>query len=469
MGTKKHIPYELQHRAVGCIVGQAVGDALGAPFEFRRAGMFAETVAELDGANEMIGGGGFGWAPGEFTDDTQMAYILGRSMIDGTTRHELFADWKRWAKTARDVGTSTSRALAYPNLNAFLSARDKGPKTRGNGTVMRVSPVAIAGARHGLLWTELNAREQAEMTHTDERTIEASVIMAVACASIIMGECSTIDQAIRLAINEHCSAEQKEYFTGLLFPVKQMGVNTYEWSLTNGWGDICLRDAVLAVRSSRTYEQAVAYAVNLGNDADTVAAVAGALAGALYGIQAIPSRWTAYLHGWVDNKRITFEDLQQMGVELAGGEWDKRSPDFGGPIEPKQVHEAGVFATNLIGLERASDDFAVISLCRTFGATERFADRRQFYLIDTPGANLDIEGVVAEAVFEIEKFLAFGKKVLVHCHAGRSRTSLILKAWYMERTNCTHDEADEWLTGVWPHYRKSNSDFTEFFDKALAF
>ena len=464
MSTSKHIPYDLQHRAVGSIVGQAVGDALGAPFEFRRPGLFAETIRDLDGANEMIGGGGFGWAPAEFTDDTQMAYILGRAIIEAHTSNQLFTSWKNWAKTARDVGTSTSRALAHPDLDSFVAERDRGPKTRGNGTVMRVSPVAVAGAHRGLLWTEAFARKQAMITHTDERTIEASVIMAVACASIIAGDHDNIDDAIRHAINNHCMTAHRFYFEALLLPnPRGHGIDDV-WGLSNGWGDICLRDAVASVRRSRSYVEAVYHAVNLGNDADTVAAVAGALAGALYGVQSIPSRWTTYLHGWVDGRRINFEDLQQLATELAGGEWSKRSPDYGGAIKPVEVHECGVFATNLSGVQLADDDFAVISMCRTFGGTERFEHRRQFYLIDTPGANMDIDAVVTEALNEIDKFLSEGKRVLVHCHAGRSRTGLVLKAWYMRKFSSTADEADAWLTGVWPHYRKSNSDFTRYFE-----
>ena len=71
-------------RVIGALCGSAVGDALGAPFEFGEAGAYSDRFPEpvIGGAGEMIGGGSFGWRPGEFTDDTQMALALGQSLID---------------------------------------------------------------------------------------------------------------------------------------------------------------------------------------------------------------------------------------------------------------------------------------------------------------------------------------------------------------------------------------------------
>ena len=85
-------------RITGALVGAAVGDALGAPFEFRPPRTFAMAFPSpnLRGSGEMIGGGGFEWAPGEFTDDTQMGVLLAQSLVDA--RHDLNPDdlWRRW-------------------------------------------------------------------------------------------------------------------------------------------------------------------------------------------------------------------------------------------------------------------------------------------------------------------------------------------------------------------------------------
>lgn len=449
------LPYPVQHRAVGCLVGQAVGDALGAPYEFGIRGRYrADNPAGIK--HPFKGGGTFGWEPGEFTDDTQMATVLAEFILsDSTSFDELFQAFKTWSRDARDVGGATSAALSYPNLEKSRAARSLVPAaSRGNGVVMRVSPVGIAGSKYGLLWTEAMAREQATVTHHDQRTVEASVIAAVAIAGIISGEFTNIDEAIGYAINNHTNVEMRFYFNQLLEP------NLKEDDESNFHGDICLRDAVQSIRATSNYADAVEYAVNLGRDADTVAAVTGAFAGALYGMQEIPVRWTTFVHGYVNDKEINLEDLQEMAVCLAGGSWKKRSPQYNGKLEPKMVHEAGVYATNLAGLQLADDDFAVVSLCRTFGDNLKFANRAQFYLIDEPGANPSLFHVINEAVETINDFLLAGKKVLVHCHAGASRTGLILKAWHMAWAGQTPQEADEWLQEIWEPYRKSNNDFT---------
>lgn len=449
------LPYTVQHRAVGCLVGQAVGDALGAPYEFGPRGRYRAETPEGQ-KHYYKGGGGFGWEPGEFTDDTQMAVVLARFLLSGSDNYDdLFQAFKTWGRTARDIGVATSRALSYPNLAKSRLERSRDPESsRGNGVVMRVSPVGIAGSKYGLLWAEATAREQAKVTHHDPRTVEASVIAAVAMAGIISGEFADIDEALGYAINNHTNVEMRHYFNRLLEP------SIADDDESNFHGDICLRDAVRAIRSTTSYEDAVEYAVNLGGDADTVAAVAGAFAGALYGMQEIPVRWASYVHGYVNDREITLEDLQAMAVQLAGGSWKKRSPNYNGKLKPQLIHSAGVYATNLAGLELAYDDFAVVSLCRSFEENLRFPFRAQFYLIDEPGANPSLLHVIHEAVETINDFLAQGKKVLVHCHAGASRTGLILKAWYMMHEHKQPQEADEWLQEIWKPYRKSNEDFT---------
>jgi ADP-ribosyl-[dinitrogen reductase] hydrolase len=104
-----------QH-AIGALVGSAVGDALGAPFEFEQPGLYRKTypVPVLTGNGEIRGGGGFGWKPAEFTDDTQMALALAESLIarNGFDPDDLWQRWRIWAQSAKDVGVQTRMALA---------------------------------------------------------------------------------------------------------------------------------------------------------------------------------------------------------------------------------------------------------------------------------------------------------------------------------------------------------------------
>ena len=444
-----------KNRAIGCLVGQAVGDALGAPYEFGRAGAFGKDNP-VGSRDEMKGGGSFGWEPAEFTDDTQMAWVLAQFVLSGTPGTErLFQDWKTWSRTARDVGGATSRALSYPGSRESFVACSKNPEaSRGNGVVMRVSPIGIAGSIEGLKWAETMARAQAIVTHHDKRTVEASVIASVAMAGLISGQFTTFIDAFHVAIHEHVDPEMRTYFLNLI------SGDVDSTDATNFHGDICLRDAFWSLCSTECYEDAVRHAINLGGDADTVGAVTGALAGAMYGMQTIPARWATHVHGYVNGERIGLEDLQRVAANLSGFTWKDRSPDYGGPLGPKMVHWAGVYAANLAGVEKTPDEYAVVSLCRTFGATDHFTDRTQFYLIDERRANPQLAEVVAEAVNTIEEYIRAGKKVIVHCHAGRSRTGLILKAWYMHAEGKYHEEAHDWLTHNWPHYTKSNEDFS---------
>lgn len=308
------LPYSEQHKAIGALVGQAVADALGGPFEFGRPGDLTRTFR--GGPVEMIGGGSFGWEPAEFTDDTQMAVLLGEILVGGWDPEAMFQRWKGWATTAKDIGSTTRRPLTATSLGDAMASRV--PGGRGNGCVMRVSPVGIVGSQMGPLWTESVAREQAEITHMDPRTVEASVILAVTISLLVKG--TEFNAALRVAIDNHCKVEMRIYFTNLLLEGTPLSEET------NGFGDICLAEAVRAVRSTDSFEAAICRAVDGGYDADTVGAVTGALAGAIYGMQEIPARLATHVHGYIGGVKYTLEDLQRLASTLVEHHWRDRSP-----------------------------------------------------------------------------------------------------------------------------------------------
>jgi len=258
-------------------------------------------------------------------------------------------------------------------------------------------------------------------------------------------------------------AEQADRFGNLLSP---------EWTPadahdTNGSVWVCLAQAVWALRNHEGFEAAVTAAVDLGDDADTVACVTGALAGAVYGIQAIPSRWATYVHGLVRTAagevRFDLAGLQAMVAQLMGFETASDQE----PEPPKAPVEVapGLYAADLGGAATVPSDWAVVSLCRT---GDRFAGhrvRRQLYLVDQAGDhNQRLDHAVADAVNSIDAFLAEGLNVVVHCHGGRSRTGLVLKAWKMRADGMVHAEAHDWLVEHWPWVERWNSDFERFLD-----
>jgi ADP-ribosyl-[dinitrogen reductase] hydrolase len=304
-----------QERAVGIVVGAAVGDALGAPFEFRPRGtyraVFPEPVHQHPA--EMIGGGSFDWAPGEFTDDTQMGMALAETLrAERAYDADVVWTWFRtWARTARDVGVTTSRALVHTDWRRVPDS----PHGAGNGALMRCFPLALAFRDADEPRRREIALHHAALTHKDPAAGWGSWIALEMMRAGLHG-----DDPLGLvpALVDALPADVRGPFVELLAPT--WTPDDRRWSNGTVWG--CLAQAVWALRSTDGYEDAVVAAVSLGDDADTVACVTGALAGARYGRGAIPSRWTAAVHGSIASPGgpITYavDDLAASAVELAG-------------------------------------------------------------------------------------------------------------------------------------------------------
>ena len=442
----------------GVMVGAAVGDALGAPFEFKPAGTYRRNFpnAELGGTGEMIGGGTFRWAPGEFTDDTQMGLILASSLIDNDhelDEFDLFSRWKVWAKSASDVGNTTRHALSFDDPSEVVFSNPE--MAAGNGALMRTFPLALINCDEDARRTMVLA--QAALTHHNPDAGWGAWLAVATIRGFLEGEDGFEALAEELT---NLPVESKERFAPLL---------TREWqpadkTVGNGsvWG--CLADAIWAVRGARSFEDAIVRAVNLGDDADTVASVAGAIAGARFTEQTIPGRWLAYVHGKLTSpdgttEIVRVEDLENIARELSGlgGPKPELEPERG-PIE---VHP-GLYAANRNAARKCPDDWAILSLCRTERMFLGHPTRRQWYMVDNSSGNPDLGSAVDDIVRSIDALLSDGKTVLVHCEGGRSRTCLALRAWAMKSLGLTTREAQAWLAKKWPHCSEANSSFTDF-------
>ena len=196
---------------------------------------------------------------------------------------------------------------------------------------------------------------------------------------------------------------------------------------------------------------------DVGGDVDTVACVTGGLAGGWFGVQSIPSRWVTHVHGRVGDTAYRNADLRVLAARLIGRRLSPMAPDVA-PRGPVQIRP-GVFAANILGAVATPADHAVLSLCRV---GDRFADRanrREFFLIDQPGANPGLAAVIADAVAEIDAFRAADIPVVVHCHAGESRTGLVLRSWLMHHDGVDAETAAAELSSRWPHLTRVNDDF----------
>ncbi|AQS69305.1 ADP-ribosylglycohydrolase family protein [Streptomyces pactum] len=279
-------------RALGAVIGSAVGDALGAPFEFGPQGAFSARFPEPGRGGEMCGGGG--WDPGEATDDTQMAVLVAESLLEcgGLDLPDVFRRFERWAAAGpKDIGLQTEAVLSSGDgwdTAAALHFQVNG-RGAGNGALMRAAPSAVHFAPLGRDATMDAARRIAALTHGDRAAWEGTAVFHELVRVALAGDdpLTALPGTLRAVHPGH----RARYATVLArdwHPDLATEFNGAVWP--------CLGSAVWALRTTATYEEAVRAAIDLGGDTDTVAAVTGGLAGAAYGIAAVPARWTEALH-----------------------------------------------------------------------------------------------------------------------------------------------------------------------------
>ncbi len=451
-----------RQRAVGCIVGSAVGDALGAPFEFGQPGEYSERfpLPVHGGAGEMVGNRI--WNPGQFTDDTEMGVIVGESLLahGGIDGDDQLARFRAWGKCAKDVGNLTREVLASRLTSpdaafAVMTARD-GYSTAGNGSLMRAAAGAVYFAAAGRAATIDAAMKLSEVTHADPLCQWAVAMQHELVRVALEGgdPIAAIDEVMEMLPDDILAVYQ---------PLLAPSWSPADGGPGNGSAMGALAQAVWALRHFDTFADVVTAVIDLGRDTDSVAAVAGALAGATSGIQNIPTRWVSYLHGQVtdaDGKVHHFDHLalqrlalQLVGHPISGDPVDER------PLEPREV-VPGVWASNRSGAGDAAGDWAIVSLCRIDPSMRR-PIRREAYLIDQDGDhNPALAAVVDDVLDSIDSFLAEHRRVLVHCHGGRSRTGLVLAA-HMMRHGRSFAEARALLAKTWPDAHFTNAAFVD--------
>ena len=279
-------------RAVGAVVGSAVGDALGGPFEFGPEGAFSARFPTPGTADEMCGG--MSWDPGEATDDTQMAVLVADSLLErgGLDLPDMFARFRHWAASEpKDIGLQTEAVLtddASWDLAAALYFQTAG-RAAGNGSLMRATTSAVYFARHGRTATMDAARRIAALTHGDRAAWEGTAVYHELIRLTLDGRdpIAALPEVITLIHPDH-RARYAVVLDADWHPDQATEFNGAIWP--------CLGSAIWALRTTTTFEDALRAAIDLGGDTDTVAAVTGGLAGAVYGRADIPARWTNPLH-----------------------------------------------------------------------------------------------------------------------------------------------------------------------------
>ncbi len=303
---------EIADRLRGIAVGAAVGDALGMPLEFRIASPPDNFIRTMQTGRLPAG---------SFTDDTEMALALAESLLvdPALDPHDLsqrFLDWYR--RNPPDVGIHTNAVMR--RLAAGMSwqeaARDvqsKNPTSSGNGSVMRCWPVAVFN------WDDLDtvvaqSQLQSRVTHPHEECLAGCTFVNSMIFHLLHG--LSVGDAYQRCLNTvDLPPELRQ--TILLAPRRKR-----EELRNTGWVRHTIESALWGVMNTHSFEEALVQVINLGEDADTAGTVAGAIAGAMYGLESIPPAWKNMLRGeWpiASGKMLYLPDFIRLADDLAGG------------------------------------------------------------------------------------------------------------------------------------------------------
>ena len=284
---------ERRQRYRGALLGLAAGDAVGTTVEFKARGSFPPL-------SDMIGGGPFRLKPGQWTDDTSMALCLATSLLerngfDAEDQMQRYNSWRvdgYMSSNGRcfDIGATVSEALSQYISNGNPLAGSNNPFSAGNGSLMRLAPVAMYFSPDIEQVLHFSG-ESSRTTHGAKECIDACCYFASLLHEAFIGT----DKERLLG------SELFHPTTRKIKAIQQQGYRDKTISQIKGSGYVvdCLEAALWCFAQSDNFADAILLAANLGDDADTTAAVCGQIAGAFYGVQAIPVEW---------RKKITLAD-----------------------------------------------------------------------------------------------------------------------------------------------------------------
>ena len=273
------------NRVRGALLGLAVGDAIGTTVEFKPKGSFTPLT-------DIIGGGPFRLQPGQWTDDTSMALCLAASLVEhGFDLHDQMQRYMLWHDEGYmssngkcfDIGIATSSALERFRRTANPVAGSSNPSSAGNGSIMRLAPVPLYYLDTPEQAIQMS-EAQSKTTHQAPECLVACRLLAEALIRALEGRAKDevlapmqptlpMSTALKAIADGHYKSKSENQIEGSGYVVKS------------------LEAAFWCFWQTESFNDCVLLAANLGDDADTTAAVAGQLAGAFYGESGIPAQW----------------------------------------------------------------------------------------------------------------------------------------------------------------------------------
>ena len=439
-------------RACGAMLGTAIGDALGAAYEFGLAKVGHE-------GPRMLGGGLGGFAPGEWTDDTTMAWCIldvAATGADLRTEEALtqiarrFRDW--YDSRPPDIGNQTRRVLGAAGAEptgATMTATSydlhaQTGHTAGNGSLMRTAPVALPHLDDPFAVAEAASRIGA-MTHYDQHAQEACVLWSLAIRhAILHGELD-----VRAGLG-YLDGDARAYWTKRIDEAEQSDPSRFR---PNGWAVTALQAAWSAIvhtpvptgtHACGHLADSLATAIGIGDDTDTVAAIAGALLGARWGASAVPAEWRRISHGYPGLAGERLVELAHLAANKGPGVYDWPAVeyiDYSSYCSPKTLvrhpYDDGVWLADASALDDLPDDVtAVVSLCLVGSAQIRPGiEHVNYRLIDhaDPAVNPNLDFMLTDAARTVATLRDDGHVVLIHCVAAHSRTPTVGIAYAMLR------------------------------------
>ena len=306
-----------ENRIAGVMVGMAAGDALGAGYE---------TGKPVPGSGATMCGGGYGFGPGEWTDDTSqaIAVALGRSVPLEVAKGLLSWYWTQ----PPDVGITTRAVLSRVKSPSGMVLASKAHALRetalgkpvgfdpgvSNGSLMRTGPVCLPylGNRGRVAYV---ARQISDLTHFDPSgyTGDACVLWSLFIERAIELDGMVLAMPDLRDGLKFVSAERHGYWEDVIDEATGEPPASFARNSSGCVG--AFRVALSAMAYSTSLEEGLQLAVAAGGDTDTTAAIAGALLGAIYGASAVPVQWRKMLHGWPG---MDAKDLERLALDAAG-------------------------------------------------------------------------------------------------------------------------------------------------------
>lgn len=277
----------------GCLLGLAVGDALGTTVEFKPPGSFRLH-------DSIIGGGPFNLAAGQWTDDTSMALCLAESLVDcrGFDPNDQLERYLRWYRrgylsstgSCFDIGNTVRCALARFEKTHEPYPGSTDAQTAGNGSLMRLAPVPLFYARHPDEAIELSG-QSSRTTHGAREAVDACRYLG----ALLVGAVHGIDKETLLS-DQYTPVLGYWDEHPLVSSIEEIATGSFarrDPPAIQGTGYVVhtLEAALWAFHRSTSFREGCLLAVGLGDDADTTAAVFGQLAGAHYGESRISESW----------------------------------------------------------------------------------------------------------------------------------------------------------------------------------